>query len=397
MDGLGDEDDGLLWERDPEKHRVASKAMSPAFSSNALRAKIPTLNKYIDMMISQMRDHGQDEAGLDVSEWFTWLAMDSATDLACGWELHELRDMKSHDFLEGMDAAGMLAIVLSTAKIYPILTPAVMLLTSWRAMTLIPKMINGLRAKVVERIERRDSLMHPDFCEQLLPVGKEVPKTRKQLRHMLTVLGQLIIGGYDTTSVVTYMFFFFVLRNPEVLRELKREIRENFPRYEDITAENLKSLPWLNACMQETLRVVTVATHHSLPRISPGAMVNGIYVPKGVICRTSLFTYNRSERFFHDPSSFRPERWLARDHPKYDPVFADDNHRGYMPFITGPRQCPGREMAKITFRLVVSKLFWSFDVVQVSKRLEFDKDFRVYSIWTKPELRVRFLPVKREV
>ncbi|KAI0547646.1 cytochrome P450 [Xylaria curta] len=395
MDGLGDEDDGLLWERNPEKHRAVSKTMSPAFSGNSLRAKIPTLNKHIDLMISQMRKQDQ-EAGLDVSVWFTWLAMDSATDLACGWELHELRDVKSHAFLDGMEAASMLAIILSTTKICPILTPAVMLLTPWRLMRSLPQMIKDMRATVLERIEIRDRPKHSDFFEQLLPPGKEAPKTNKQVQHILTVIGQLIIGGYDTTSVTTYMLVYFGLRNPEVLAELKREIRESFSRYEDITADNLRVLPWLNACMQETLRVVTVATHHSLPRISPGAMVDGIYVPKGVICRTSLFTYNRSERFFHDPSSFRPQRWLSPDHPKYDPVFANDDHRAYMPFIIGPRQCPGREMAKITFRLVVAKLFWSFDIEQVSKRLEFDTDFRVYSTWMKPELRVRFLPSERE-
>ena len=66
MDGLGDEDDGILWERNPEKHRAVSKMMSPAFSGNSLRAKIPTLNKHIDLMISQMRAHGQQSAGLDV-------------------------------------------------------------------------------------------------------------------------------------------------------------------------------------------------------------------------------------------------------------------------------------------------------------------------------------------
>ncbi|KAI0808884.1 cytochrome P450 [Xylaria sp. FL0064] len=367
IDGLSDEDDDLLWERNPEKHRVISKTMSPAFSGNSLRAKVPTLNRHIDLMISQMREHGQGEAGLDVSVWFTWLAMDSATDLACGWELHELRDMKTHAFLDGMDAASMLAIILATTKIYPILTPAVMLLTPWRLMRSLPQMIKDLRSMVHKRIETWDNLEHSDFFEQLLPPGKEAPKTNKDIRHMLTVIGQLIIGGYDTTS------------------ELKREVRGNFSRYEDITAENLRSLLWLIA-----------SAHHSLPCISLGATVDGTYIPKGVICRTALFTYNRSERFFHNPSSFRPERWLSPNHLKYDPVFAGDDHRAYMPFIIGPRQCPGREMAKITFRLVVAKLFWSFDIEQASKRLDFDTYFRVYSAWLKPELRVRFLPVKRE-
>jgi cytochrome P450 len=190
--------------------------------------------------------------------------------------------VKSHAFLDGMDAASMLALILSTTKIAPILTPVVMLLTPWRLMRAFPQMIKSLRAMITDRIERRHNLKHSDFCEQLLPPTKEPPKNGAQIRHMGTVIGQLIIGGYDTTSVTTYMLFYFGLRNPEVLEELKHEIRGSFSRYEDLTADNLRSLPWLNACMQETLRVVTVATHHSLPRISPGAMVDGTYVPKGV-------------------------------------------------------------------------------------------------------------------
>ncbi|KAI1422849.1 cytochrome P450 [Xylaria sp. FL1777] len=374
-DGLGGGDDGIVWEKNPEIHRTVSKTMAPAFSSNSLKAKISTLNEYIDLIVSQMREHGQESVGLDISEWFTWPAMDSATDLACGQELHELRDMKTHTFLAGMDLASMLVVILSATKIAPILTPAMMLLTPWWLMRSLLQILKSLRAMIVERIEKRHNLKHSDFFEQLLPSAKD----------------------YDTTSVTMYMLFYFGLRNPEVLEELKREIRGNFSRYEDINADNLKSLPWLNACMQETLRVVTVATHHSLARISPGAMVDGTYVPKDVICRTSFFAYNRSGRFFHDPSNFRPERWLlSPDHPKYHPVFANDDHRGYMPFMIGPRQCPGREMAKITFRLVVAKLFWSFVMEKVSKLLEFDRDFRVYSIWVKPELRIRCLPGKRK-
>lgn len=48
------------------------------------------------------------------------------------------------------------------------------------------------------------------------------------------------------------------------------------------------------------------------------------------------------------------------------------------------------------FRLVIAKVFWLFDVEQLSKKLDFDRDFRVYGMWTKPELRVRLVRVKRE-
>lgn len=67
VDGLGDEDNGLLWERNPEKHRRVSKMMSPAFSGNSLRAKLPTMNKYIDLMIAQWSEHGAGHEGVNLS------------------------------------------------------------------------------------------------------------------------------------------------------------------------------------------------------------------------------------------------------------------------------------------------------------------------------------------
>ncbi len=67
MDGLGDEDDGLLFERDPEKHRRVSKMMSPAFSGNSLRAKIPIIHKHIDLMITRMREVTAKGDGVDMS------------------------------------------------------------------------------------------------------------------------------------------------------------------------------------------------------------------------------------------------------------------------------------------------------------------------------------------
>lgn len=113
------------------------------------------------------------------------------------------------------------------------------------------------------------------------------------------------------------------------------------------------------------------------------------------ICRSSIFTYSRSERFFHDAKSFRPERWLPESDARYEAVFSKDDHSANFPFIIGPRQCPGREVARITIRLVSAKMFWLFDVEQLSERLDFDRDMRVFGMWVKPDMRVRLTGVER--
>ena len=59
------------------------------------------------------------------------------------------------------------------------------------------------------------------------------------------------------------------------------EIRESFKTYSDVTADSLAPLPFLNDVIMEQLRVAVVgATGAS--RVSPGASVDGNYIPKGV-------------------------------------------------------------------------------------------------------------------
>lgn len=75
------------------------------------------------------------------------------------------------------------------------------------------------------------------------------------------------------------MMSVFILQNPPALEQLKHEIRRSFGTYEEIGLERLRSLPWLNACLLETLRLSAAARHHALPRFSP-ATVNGEYIPE---------------------------------------------------------------------------------------------------------------------
>lgn len=68
------------------------------------------------------------------------------------------------------------------------------------------------------------------------------------------------------------------------------------------------------------------------------------------------------------------------------------------PFSRGPRQSLGTQLAWRETRLFIAKVLWSFDVEIASgqKRIDFDRDFKMYATWEKPEFRVRFHPVRRD-
>lgn len=61
------------------------------------------------------------------------------------------------------------------------------------------------------------------------------------------------------------------------------------------------------------------------------------------------------------PHEFRPERWLAPNQ------LSTDWRADLVPFGAGPRYCPGRGLALIETRLVLSMLYRNFDVEPVDE------------------------------
>lgn len=65
---LGEGEDGIIWERDPVRHRQVRKSLSPAFSVKSLQAKEPTLHKHINYFLERMKELGDQENGVDLRE-----------------------------------------------------------------------------------------------------------------------------------------------------------------------------------------------------------------------------------------------------------------------------------------------------------------------------------------
>jgi cytochrome P450 len=75
--------------------------------------------------------------------------------------------------------------------------------------------------------------------------------------------------------------FFYLLTNPETLRKLTQEIRGAYKNAQHIDVASTLRLPYLQAVLKETQRIFP-SSPVGLPRVSPGAKVNGVYVPPGV-------------------------------------------------------------------------------------------------------------------
>ena len=74
---------------------------------------------------------------------------------------------------------------------------------------------------------------------------------------------------------------YLLLKHPEVYEKLKNEVRTHYQNYDDINIASASQLPYFMAVLKESMRIFPPAPQ-GLPRKSPGWMVDGHYVPKGV-------------------------------------------------------------------------------------------------------------------
>ncbi|KAH9900496.1 cytochrome P450 [Xylariomycetidae sp. FL2044] len=388
-----DDHGGIIWEWDPERHRRVAKELSPAFSGRALKAKEPTLHKYIDLFVNRMKTYGGGSDGVSLPTWVNWLCVDISAEMAYNRQMDALADMKEPPYLSLLKQFNRAVVVIQMSWRFPFLSPLKFLFLFLTSMKPHSHIREHSRFQLEQRIRRKGAVEHLDFFEQIIPENREPPRDHKEMRHLEQVAGQLLVAGYEPPAMWFYFTLYLFLKNTHVLKTTALEIRTAFTSYDAITPGEAAGLPYLNACLKESLRLMpSVLT--GMPVVSPGAMVDGVFIPKGVVCQSSSFAMARSQRNFHRPLEYRPERWLTETHPLYDATFASDNRKGFQPFSQGPRMCAGKEIAWWQSRLFIAKLLWTFDLELVSgHQVDMDRDLRGWGTYEKPEVLVRFVPV----
>lgn len=89
------------------------------------------------------------------------------------------------------------------------------------------------------------------------------------------------IAGGETVATTLTGITYFLSQNPHVFERLATEIRGSFKAYQDINATVAQQLPYLQALINEGLRLFPPASGGA-PRVSPGFELHGHYIPQGV-------------------------------------------------------------------------------------------------------------------
>ena len=166
----------------------------------------------------------------------------------------------------------------------------------------------------------------------------------------------LMISGSSSTSNTIANIMFQLLENPECLQKLRDEV-DSVLDIDDIVAPNdkVKHLPYLRACIDESLRMYPPISH-GLPRETPpeGALIRNEWIAGNTSVSISAFVAHRDPTVFPNPDVYNPERWMGEEGKQLQQYF--------IAFSAGARGCIGRPISYLLTNMLFASLVHRYEM-----------------------------------
>lgn len=284
--------DNLITTSDAKFHLRVRTLLSNSFTEDSLQKQHPLIEHYADVLVARLHslatkpESWKKGALVNMTDWLNFFTMDVIGDLAFGEPFGCLEKGEYHtwvrtlfSYLKGMSLA-------AAPRYYPT--------TEFLFQKLIPKSVLDGQRRHTEyangMINRRLDLKtnRPDFMTPFMKNNLNYENMSRD--EILSTFNFIIVGGSETTATTLTGIFNHLSRNERILKRLSTEIRSKFEKEKDITITAIQGLPYLEAVINEGLRMCNPIPG-GLPRVVPegGDTYVGVYLPGGV--RFFLFFY----------------------------------------------------------------------------------------------------------
>ncbi|KAK2989262.1 hypothetical protein RJ640_031014 [Escallonia rubra] len=199
---------------------------------------------------------------------------------------------------------------------------------------------------------RNGKSVQQDFLESLIRKhsknasgeDKDDKLSDKQLKdNVLT----LLIAGHDTTTAGLTWLVKFLGENPVVLERLREEhmeIRDKREGESSLTWSEVMNMPYTAKVISETLRRATILPWYSR-KAAQDFEIDGYKIEKGWSINLDVVSIHHDPEVFKNPFTFDPSRFDEPLRPF-----------SYLGFGSGPRMCPGINLAKLELSVFIHHL-----------------------------------------
>ncbi|KAD6119357.1 hypothetical protein R6Q59_025398 [Mikania micrantha] len=201
---------------------------------------------------------------------------------------------------------------------------------------------------------------------------------------------ELFVAGTNTTTTALVWAMTEIVKNQDVMTKIQEEVKREITS-DKIQVSQLPKLPYLQACVKESLRL-----HPPVPFLLPRVAVEtcevmNYTVPKNAIIFVNVWAIGRDPKVWDDPLTFKPERFLGKDLDYKGQDFE------FLPFGSGRRMCPSVPLGSKSMEFIIASLIHKFDWAlpnnESPSKLDMDDRFLITLKKEKP-LKLVFKPKK---
>jgi cytochrome P450 len=264
-------------------HSRFRRNFSHAFSDRALREQESLICAYVDMLVESLNATIKEnpKAKVNMVHMFNLTTFDIMGDLTFGDSLDLLRGTGDMNWVAAVFISMKTNALRRMARYWP--------MTASFAQRLIPRKLKqqsaahyqASQARVDCRIDGDHSLHKPDIWGIVMNQKQDLRLSRTEMYANSQVF---MVAGTETTATALSGLLYQLLRNPDKMEIILKEIHETFEKESDIGMRALEHMQYLNACIEEGLRIYPPVPV-GLPRVAPddGLLVCGEHIPGKVL------------------------------------------------------------------------------------------------------------------
>ncbi|CAK7346458.1 unnamed protein product [Dovyalis caffra] len=367
FDFLGDG----IFNNDGDSWKFQRQVASHEFNTKSLRKFVETV---VDTELSQrlipiLSTAAANNTVLDLQDILQRFAFDNICKIAFGYDpAYLLPDLPEAQFAKTFDDA---------AKI-----------SSERFTTLFPflwKIKRTFNVGSEKRLKEATSELR-EFAKNIIKVKKQELSNKSSLESVdllsrflssghsdedfvTDIVISFILAGRDTTSAALTWYFWLLSQNPEVEKEILKEIKE---KSESPVYEEVKDMVYTHASLCESMRLYPPVPIDGKVAMSDDVLPDGTVLKKGTRVSYHPYAMGRLEKLWgSDWEKFKPERWLENashginNNGKWS--FVGRDPYTYPVFQAGPRICLGKDMAFLQMKRLVAGILRRFKVVPAAE------------------------------
>ncbi|XP_043703932.1 cytochrome P450 724B1-like [Telopea speciosissima] len=171
-----------------------------------------------------------------------------------------------------------------------------------------------------------------DFLDLLLTSTNLIDKEK------VSIVADLLLAGYETTSTLLAMTVYFLGHSPNALNQLKEEhngIRKEKQKREPLNWEDYKKMEFTQNVINEALRCGNIVKFVHRKAIKD-VNFKGYFIPSGWKVLPIFTAVHLNPSLHENASEFNPWRWAGQGTSKNVQAFGG-----------GVRLCPGAEIGKL--------------------------------------------------